>query len=226
MITQMVDLNQFHQRARQIRARVPVILSQWGLLPKFNRWRLTQDPETGLVVFFAVLNTRYIATHAATPFSDYFDPRLLHDLANDLRVQIVSCNSDGLRYAFILDRGSVGKLPTHIDFPFLDGDRLRVGVVYTDEPVPGLINPQTVHAPPINVEIVDDHTLVSRGVGAFLKVFDDIKLKGDAASKLSAQGLPDVVVIDEEGFNKRVEEHKANWQRSNRIRRLFNKSAQ
>jgi hypothetical protein len=213
MITRIVDLNQFHQRARQIRARVPVILSQWGLLPKFNRWRLTQDPETGLVVLFAVLNTRYIATHTATPFSDYFDPRLLHDLANDLHVQIVSCNSDGLRYAFILDRGSVGKLPTHIDFPFLDGDRLRVGVIYNDEPVPGWINPQTMQASPINVEIVDDHTLVSRGVGDFLKVFDDIKLKDDAASKLSAQGLPDVVVIDAEGFYKRVAEHKANWQK-------------
>jgi len=223
MITQMVDLNQFHQRARQIRARVPVILSQWGLLPKFNRWRLTQDPETGLVVFFAVLNTRYIATHTTTSFSDYFDPRLLHDLANDLHVQIVSCNSDGLRYAFILDRGSVGKLPTHIDFPFLDGDRLRVGVVYNNEPVPGLINPQTVQAPPIKVEVVDDHTLVSRGVGAFLKVFDDIKLRDDAALKLSAQGLPDVVVIDAEGFNKRVAEHKVNLQRKNRIRRMYTK---
>jgi hypothetical protein len=209
----MVDLNQFHQRARQIRARVPVILSQWRLLPKFTRWRLAQDPETGLVVLFAVLNTRYIATHTSASFSDYFDPRLLHDLANDLQVQIVSCNSDGLRYGFILDRGSVGKLPTYIDFPFLDGDRLRVGVVYNDEPVPGLINPQTMQAPPIIVEIVDDHTLVSRGVGAFLKVFDDIKLKDDAASKLSAQGLPDVVVIDAEGFNKRVAEHKVNLQR-------------
>jgi hypothetical protein len=209
MITQMVDLNQFHQRASQIRARVPVMLTHWGLLPKFTRWRLAQDPETGLVVFFAVLNTRYIATLTTTPFKDYFDPRLLHDLANDLQVQIVSCNSDGLRYGFILDRGSVGKLPTHIDFPFLDGDRLRVGVVYTDESVPGLINPQSVQAPPIIVEIVDDHTLVSRGVGAFLKVFDDIKLKDDAASKLSAQRLPDVVVIDAEGFNKRVAEHRA-----------------
>jgi hypothetical protein len=189
------------------------------LLPKFSRWRLAQDPETGLVVLFAVLNTRYIATHTSASFSDYFDPRLLHDLANDLQVQIVSCNSDGLRYGFILDRGSVGKLPTHIDFPFLDGDRLRVGVVYNDEPVPGLINPQTMQAPPIIVEIVDDHTLVSRGVGAFLKVFDDIKLKDDAASKLSAQGLPDVVVIDAEGFNKRVAEHKVNLQRKNRLTR-------
>ena len=217
MITQMVDLNRFHQRARQIRARVPVILSQWRLLPKFSRWRLAQDPETGLVVLFAVLNTRYIATHTSASFNDYFDSRLLHDLANDLQVQIVSCNSDGLRYGFILDRGSVGKLPTHIDFPFLEGDRLRVGIVYNDEDRPGLINPQLMQAQPIRVEIVDDHTLINQGVGAFLKVFDDIQLKDDAALKLSAQGMPDVVVIDAEGFNKRVAEHKVNLHRKNRL---------
>lgn len=207
----MVDLNQFHQKVRQIRARVPIILSKRGLLPKFSRWRLTQDPETGLAVFFAVLNTRYIAAHTASSFSDYFDPRLLRDLASDLQVQIVSCNSDGLRYAFILDRGSVGKLPTHIDFPFLDGDRIRVGVVYTDRLGPEWKSSQTIHPPKINVEVVDDQTLVSRGVGAFLKVFDDIKLRDDAASKLSDQGLPDVVIIDAQGFNRRVAEEKANW---------------
>ena len=58
--------------------------------------------------------------HTSIPFSDYFDPRLLHDLANELQVQIVSCNSEGLRYAFILDRGQLAKLPTHIDFPFIE----------------------------------------------------------------------------------------------------------
>lgn len=204
MITQVVDLNQFHQKVRQIRARVPMILSKRGLLPKFSRWRLTQDPETGLAVFFAVLNTGYIAAHTASSFSDYFDPSLLRDLASDLQVQIVSCNSDGLRYAFILDRGSVGKLPTHIDFPFLDGDRMRVGVVYADGSAPEWKSMQTHLNPQINAEVVDDQTLVNRGVGAFLKVFDDIRLKDDAVSKLSAQGLPDVVIMDAEGFNMRV----------------------
>jgi hypothetical protein len=210
MITQIVDPNLFHQRARQIRARVPVILSQWGLPPKFNRWRLTQDPETGLVVLFAVLNNKYIATHTSTPFSDYFDPRLLHDLANDLHVQVVSCNSDGLRYAFILDRGSLDKLPTHIDFPFLDGDRLFVRVVYSDKPVPEVMEPKITPAPLIAADIVDDQTLVHRGVKAFLKVFDDILLRDDVASKISSQGPPDILVIDKEEFNKRVEEHKTN----------------
>jgi hypothetical protein len=210
MVTQIVDPKHFHQRVRQIRARLPVLLSQWGLPSKFTRWRLTQDPETGLVVLFAMLNTKYIATHTATPFSNYFDPRLLHDLANDLHVQVVSCKSDGLRYAFILDRGQLDMLPTHIDFPFLDGDKLFVRVVYDDQPVPKAIEPQISPAPLTPADLVDDQTLVNRGVRAFLKVFDDIKLKDDAASKLSAQGPPDVVIIDKEEFNKRVAEHKAN----------------
>jgi hypothetical protein len=137
----------------------------------------------------------------------------------------VSYNSDGLRYAFILDRGSLGKLPTHIDYPFLDGDRLFVRVVYGDKPVPEVIEPQITPAPLIVADIVDDQMLVRRGVGAFLKVFDDIKLRDDAASKLFAQGLPYVVVIDEDEFNKRVAEHEANRQRSKRIRKLFDKTA-
>ena len=226
MITQIVDLKHFHQKARQIRARVPAILSQWGLPPKFNRWRLTQDPDSGMVVLFAVLNTKFIATHTATPFSNYFDPRLLHDLANDLDMQVVSCNSDGLRYAFILDRGQIDMLPTHIDYPFLDGDRLFVRVVYGDKPVPEVIEPQITPASLIAADIVDDQTLVHRGVGAFLKVFDDIKLRDDANSHPSVQGPPDVVVIEAEKFNKRIAEYNAEQKRSNHIKRLFNKTAQ
>jgi hypothetical protein len=229
MVTQIVDPNHFQQRVRQIKARIPVILSQWGLSSKFNRWRLTQDPETGLVVLFAVLNHKYIATHTATPFSDYFDPRLLHDLANDLHVQIVSCSSDGLRYAFILDRGQIDTLPTHIDFPFLDGDRLFVRVVYGDTPIPEVMDPQITPAPLNRADIVDDQTLVNRGVKAFLKVFDDIKLRDDAATLQAAQGVPNVVIINKEEFNKRVVEHKPNTQKSTSIRRLwrmFSKSSQ
>jgi hypothetical protein len=221
MTTQMVDPKYFHQKARQIKARVPVILSQWGLPPKFTRWRLTQDLDSGMVVLFAVLNTKYIARHTATPFSNYFDPRLLHDLAKDLHMQVVSCNSDGLRYAFILDRGQINVLPTHIEFPFLDGDRLLVRVVYGDKPVPVVIESQIPPEPRIAVESGDDQRLINRGVETFLKVFDDIKLKDEAASILAAQGLPDIVVVDEEEFKKRVMEHETNRQKSDRIRRLF-----
>jgi hypothetical protein len=134
----------------------------------------------------------------------------LHDLANELQVQVVSCNSDGLRYAFILDRGELGRLPTHVDFPFIENGKLLVRVVYSD-------SPPSRPTPPVDAAIVDDHRLVRQGVGAFLKVFDDIKLRDDAALQLSAQNLPDIVVIDEAEFNKRVAEHEANQQRVNQV---------
>lgn len=225
MITQTIDPQHFDQKTRRIRSQVSKVLTKWGLLPRFKRWRLTQDPSTGMIVLFGILNNRYISTHTSIPFSDYFDPRLLHDLANELQVQVVSCNSDGLRYAFVLDRGQIDMLPTHIDYPFLDGDRLFVRVVYGDKPVPEVIKPQIAPAPLIAADIVDDQTLVRQGVGAFLKVFDDIKLKDDAASKLSAQNLPDIVVIDKDEFNKRIAEHEANRQRSKRIKKLFDETA-
>jgi hypothetical protein len=126
----------------------------------------------------------------------------------------VSCISDGLRYAFILDRGRFGKLPTHIDYPFVDDGKLLVRVVYSDQP-------QSAPAPPVDIAEADDQTLVREGVGAFLKVFDDIKLRDDAALQPSAQKPPDIVVINEDEFNKRVVEHEANRRRSKRIRKLF-----
>jgi len=213
---QIIDPRDFDKRARQIRVQASTILTKWGLMPRFKRWRLTQDPDTGMIVLFGILNNRYIAAHTSISFSNYFDPRLLHDLANELQVQVVSCNSDGLRYAFILDRGSLGKLPTHIDFPFQDGDKLFVRVVYEDKPSPEMIQSQT--AP----DVVDDHALlVHEGVGAFLKVFDDIKIRDDAALHLSTQKHPDILVIDEGEFNKRVAEHEAIRQRHKRIGKLF-----
>jgi len=214
MITPTIEPHHFEQEARRVRSQVSKILTRWGLLPRFKRWRLTQDPDSGMIVLFGILNNRYIATHTSIPFSDYFDPRLLHDLASEMQLQVVACNSDGLRYAFILDRGQFGRLPTHIDFPFIDNGKLLVRVVYGD-------NPQTVPAPPIDIAMVDDHTLVHQGVGAFLKVFDDIKLRDDAASLLSAQNPPDIVVIDEDEFKKRVAEHEANHQRLKRINELI-----
>jgi hypothetical protein len=206
MIIQTIDPQHFSQKARQIRAQASTVLTKRGLLPRFKRWRLTQDPGTGMVVLFGILNDRYIATHTSIPFSDYFDPRLLHDLANELQVQVVSCNSDGLRYAFILDRGELGRLPTHVDFPFIENGKLLVRVVYSD-------NPPSIPTPSVDTTMIDDHMLVRQGVGAFLKVFDDIKLRDDAALQLSAQNLPDIVVIDEDEFNKRVAEHEANQQK-------------
>jgi hypothetical protein len=217
MTIQTIDPQQLGQKTRRIRAQVSTVLTKWGLLPRFKRWRLTQDPDTGMVVLFGVLNNRYIATHTSIPFSDYFDPRLLHDLANELQVQVVSCNSDGLRYAFILDRGQLGELPTHIDFPFIDNGKLSVRVVYKDKPQP-------VPTPPVEVAIVEDQTFARQIARAFLKVFDDIKLQDEAALQLSAQNSPDVVIIDEDEFHKRVAEHEANRQRIKRVGRLLDKA--
>ncbi len=218
MITQTIDPRNSVQKTRRVRSQVATVLTKWGLLPRFKRWRLTQDPDTGMVVLFGILNNKYIATHTSIPFSDYFDPRLLHDLANELQVQVVSCNGDGLRYAFILDRGQLGKLPTHIDFPFVDDGKLLVRVVYDKAH-------QSVPVPPVEVAAIDDHARVHEGVGAFLKVFDDIKLRDDVASPQPPKALPEIVVINEEEFNKRVAEHELDHQRIQRLRKLLDDSA-
>jgi len=209
----MSSRNLFNQRSRQIRDQVSTILTTWGLLPRFKRWRLTQDPDTGMVVLFGILNNRYIAAHTSIPFGDYFDPRLLHDLANELQLQVVSCVSDGLRYAFILDRGRFAKLPTHVDYPFIDNGKVLVRVVYGDKPQPA----STLAA---ETGEVDDQTLVREGVGAFLKVFDDIQRR-DEAAPIPAQNLPDLVVINEDEFKKRVADQEAVRQRTVHIRKLF-----
>ncbi|MCL4270857.1 MAG: hypothetical protein KJZ72_14980 [Anaerolineales bacterium] len=209
-----VDPRHFDQKARQIKAQAITTLTRWGLLPRFKRWRLTQDPETGMVVLFGILNNKYIAEHTMIPFSDYFAPKILHDLANELQVQVVSCNSNGLRYAFILDRGSFGKLPTHIDYPFIDKGKVLVRIVFSDIQPPIPITPVDTLTP-------NDNKFMHQIAGAFLKVFEDIKLSDDAALLLSAQNPPDIAIIDELEFNKRVLEHEVNRQRVKRIHDYF-----
>ncbi len=201
--TQTIDAQYYDQLTRRMRLQVAAVLKKWELLPRFKRWRLTQDPDTGMVVLFGILNNGYIASHTSSHFREYFDPRVLHDLADELQVQVVSCNSDGLRYAFILERGALEKLPTHIDYPFVEGDKVFVRVVYDDPP-----------APLTTAEVVDDQALVDRGVAALVKTIDDNRLTSQAAAKLSAQGIPAVITIDEEEFNKKVAEHKVTWQKS------------
>ena len=53
----------------------------------------------------------------------------------------------------------------------------------------------------IRVLVVDDHTMVRRGLATFLKVFDDLELAGEAAGGQAAIELcvklqPDVVLMD------------------------------
>ncbi|MEO5886071.1 MAG: response regulator transcription factor, partial [Anaerolineales bacterium] len=54
---------------------------------------------------------------------------------------------------------------------------------------------------PIRVMLVDDHTMVRRGLATFLKVFDDLQLvgeaeNGEAAIQICAEVLPDVILMD------------------------------
>jgi lipid A disaccharide synthetase len=60
----------------------------------------------------------------------------------------------------------------------------------------------------------------AKGVGAFLKIFDDIKLRDDAAAQLSAKNPPNIVVIDEDEFKRRVAEHEADRHRLKQINKL------
>ena len=76
----------------------------------------------------------------------------------------------------------------------------------------------------MGVAIVEDQTFVRQVAGAFLKVFDDIKLRDEAAMQLSAQNPPEIVIIDEDEFHKRVAEHEVNRQRIKRIGRLLDKA--
>ena len=54
---------------------------------------------------------------------------------------------------------------------------------------------------PIRVLLVDDHTMVRRGLATFLKAFDDLLLAGEAATgeaavQLCGRLVPDVVLMD------------------------------
>jgi len=54
---------------------------------------------------------------------------------------------------------------------------------------------------PIRVLLVDDHTMVRRGLATFLQVYDDLELAGEAADgeaaiQLCARILPDVILMD------------------------------
>lgn len=54
---------------------------------------------------------------------------------------------------------------------------------------------------PIRVMLVDDHTMVRRGLATFLLVFDDMELVGEAENGLQAiqmatELLPDVILMD------------------------------
>lgn len=186
MITQAVDSQHFMRRARQIKARIPIILSQWGLLPKFKRWRLAQDPDTGTVVLFGVLNNKYIATHTTTPFSNYFDPRLMRDLAAELHVPVISSANDGLRYAFILERGQLDTLPVPVELLQRDA----VDHAHPAEEQKVLIEIRPAQPVSHSSVLADEHTILHQRLDRFLKI-------AEALDDAVPQPLPDVLLVDE-----------------------------
>ena len=59
----------------------------------------------------------------------------------------------------------------------------------------------TLSSKPIRVMLVDDHTMVRRGLATMLMIFDDLQLAGEAESgeaaiQMCADVLPDVVLMD------------------------------
>ncbi len=194
MITRPVNPNQINRKAREIRVRVPAFLTAWGLVPKFKRWRLTQDPDTGLAVLFGVLDNKFIAAHTTIPFSDYFDPRLLSDLETELKVQVMSSNSDGLRYAFVLENGELNSprvleaLPPPMpeeppdlydneEMPFLDNDSVSTGA----------------------------HTLMHHRLDSFLKMLRSLN-----APNLATRQPPNILLMDEAEYNHLMGKYQPN----------------
>ena len=202
MINQTVDPHHFVRRAQQIKAQMPIILSQWGLLPKFKRWRLAQDPDTGTVVLFGVLDNKYIATHTTTPFSNYFDPRLIRDLAAELHVQVISSANDGLRYAFILERGQLDVLPAPAEL--LAPKLVEQAPPAEDQKI--LIGIRTTPPLPNRSVLASDQVILQQRLDRFLKLTEAL----DTLSEASPQPLPEVLLIDEAEFFQHLAEYEAN----------------
>jgi hypothetical protein len=209
MITQTIDPHHFVRRSRQIKARIPFVLAQWGLLPRFKRWRLAQDPDTGMVVLFGVLNTKYIATHTTTPFSNYFDPRLLHDMTKELQVRVISSANDGLRYAFILDKG----LPDITQNSRALMDSSGIGTISTPGPAeprePYVVDP--VPPQPNNSASVNNHGIPHQRLDRFLKIAAAL----EAMENAPTQPMPEVLLTSAAEFNQQMAEYEASRNNNN-----------
>jgi hypothetical protein len=128
------------------------------------------------------------ATHTTTPFSDYFDPRLLHDLAEELRVQVIPSANDGLRYAFILEKGEIDAQPPVNTRPTdQDGNQIERRIA-----------PQ-----PEVLRSIGKHTVEHQKLDKFLKIAEAI----EAAKNTAQQPPPEVLLMNELEFNQLMAEY-------------------
>jgi hypothetical protein len=96
------------------------VMEQRGLEPLFSDWTLTQD--NGLTVLFGVLDVRRLAR-----VEQYTDPRLLHHVSTICNgTPVLTSNTNGLRYAYILDYAP--SIPTRADFPGIERGVVRLGI--------------------------------------------------------------------------------------------------
>ena len=199
---QTVDPRRFMRRVHQIKVQIPILLSQWGLLPKFKRWRLTQDPDTGTVVLFGVLDKKYLATHTVTPFSDYFNPRMLHEFSEELHVQVLPSASDGLRYAFVLDKGQLA-LPPPADTYTID-EALPSGIQIEIRSAPSQPNPFVV---------ADDHIVQHQRLDRYLRIVEAL----EATKNATTEPLPEVLLKNEAEFNQKMAEYEDERNKNTRL---------
>jgi hypothetical protein len=140
-----------------------------------------------MVVLFGVLNNKYIALHTTTPFSDYFDPRLLSDLSTELHVQVISSANDGLRYAFVLESGQLSLPPAS-----------------TETSEPAAIDPAPLPAhQPDNATLGENQVLQHQRLARFLQITDVLN------NNANTQAPPDVLLMDQAEFNQQMADFEA-----------------
>lgn len=228
MTMQTVDPNYLNRKARQIKARIPILLSQWGLVPKFKRWRLAEDPATGMVVLFGELDSKYIVAHTTTSFNDYFDLRLLRDMETDLQVQVISSNNEKeipnpLYHPNIPPGQEVEYNPKYLLSPQIpvgtDQEGLRYAFILKGGQPPITRDATAIASTlpsetPENDEyspLIGDHTLLQQRLIKFLKITKALQF----TNKNSAQPLPDVLLMDAAEFNQQMTNYNLNRNNNN-----------
>lgn len=107
-------------RGIQYANRTVKMMAQRKLEPLFSDWALTKDD--GLTVLFGVLDVRRLAR-----IEQYTDPRLLHHVSTICNgVPVLVSNTNGLRYAYILDYEP--SIPTCAEFPGIERGMCRLGI--------------------------------------------------------------------------------------------------